>query len=162
MVQNTIVKNMVVDQAIVEQALLEHQILQHVKDALRLTLDWEAKSVGIDRKLSSVKFTAESLTRHLQRMMEMEEAGGYMALVAEEKPNLCNKVDALKREHVEIRSMLGRIMAKLHLMPSNETAPFQSVCEDLLAFLRRLDAHDTKERQLLQDVFTQDEGGEGG
>ena len=43
---------------------------------------------------SSVKFTAESLTRHLQRMMEMEEAGGYMSLVAEEKPKAWKHLDA--------------------------------------------------------------------
>lgn len=162
MTLNTLEQDVGVDQGVVEQALLEHQILQHVKDALRLSLDWQDRSVGIDRKLSSVKFTAESLTRHLQRMMEMEEAGGYMALVAEEKPNLCNKVDSLKREHVEIRTALGRIMARLHLLRGTETAPFQAVCEDLSGFLRRLDAHDCKERQLLQEVFTQDEGGEGG
>ena len=52
---------------------MEHQILDHVKQALRVTLDWKAPSIRLPRKMSSVQFTTKSFTRHLLRMIDLEE-----------------------------------------------------------------------------------------
>ena len=63
--------------------LMEHQILQHVKDALRITLGWDTRSVGVARKVSSVQFTRCSGRQHSTRVMGLEEEDGYMTSVRE-------------------------------------------------------------------------------
>lgn len=147
--------------SIAEQALIEHRILQHVKAALRLSLDWKASEVGLDRKLSSVRFTAQSLERHLVRMMTLEEEGGYMDAVRERKPNWTTKVEALAREHDEIRDLLARVMPQLESENARDPDRFTDACENLGTLLQRLDAHDQRETDLLMEVFTEDIGGEG-
>jgi len=147
--------------SIAEQALVEHRILQHVKAALRLSLDWKASEVGLDRKLSSVRFTAQSLERHLDRMMGLEEDGGYMDAVREQKPNWTTKVEALARDHVEIRQRLAKVMPQLEGQEARDPDRFTDACESLAALLDRLDVHDQKETDLLMEVFTEDIGGEG-
>ena len=64
-------------------ACLEHQVLEHVKQALRVTINWEAPVVSMPRKLSSLQFTIKSFKRHLERVISIEEEGGYMNEVIE-------------------------------------------------------------------------------
>lgn len=147
--------------SIAEQALVEHRILQHVKAALRLSLDWKASEVGLERKLSSVRFTAQSLQRHLERMMTLEEGGGYMDAVRERKPNWAPKVEALEHDHDEIRRLLSEVMTQLEGDHARDPLRFTDICEHLTHFLARLDRHDQNETDLLMEVFTEDIGGEG-
>ena len=53
-----------------------------------MTLDWDAPVVSMPRKLSSLQFTMKSFRRHLERVMSIEEEGGYLEEVADAKPNL--------------------------------------------------------------------------
>jgi hypothetical protein len=97
----------------VNAACMEHQILDHVKQALRVTLDWKVPTVGVARKLSSVQFTLKSFQRHLERLMNLEEQDGYMALVAEIKPNMCYRVDRLAQDHDRFRESFFRLLPEL-------------------------------------------------
>ncbi|MBX3414612.1 MAG: hemerythrin domain-containing protein [Pirellulales bacterium] len=147
--------------SIAEQALVEHRILQHVKAALRLCLDWQASEVGLNRKISSVRFTAQSLQRHLERMMGLEEDGGYMDAVREQKPNWTTKVEGLAEDHAQIRRRLAEVMPSLEGEDAHDSDRFTDVCERLAVLLALLDEHDQKEIDLLMEVFTEDLGGEG-
>jgi hypothetical protein len=143
-----------------EACRMEHQILDHVKNALRVTLEWQAPTVGLERKLSSVRFTLKSFQRHLERLMAIEEDGGYMIVVAEYKPNLYNRAVALRDEHDEFRERLAEIVI------SADEAFFddeivENVCGEISALLASIDAHDRKEIHLIQEAILFDEGGEG-
>jgi hemerythrin-like domain-containing protein len=141
--------------------LMEHQILQHVKDALRITLGWDVRSVGLARKVSSVQFTMQSLRRHLERVMGLEEEDGYMSSVRELKPNLYDRAANLRLEHQEFRRTLEELTPALDKVNPRDDARFEEVCCDLTAFLARIDRHDKQETQLLQQAFYDDIGGEG-
>ena len=143
------------------QCLMEHQILQHVKDALRITLGWETESVGLPRKLSSVQFTLQSLRRHLERVMNLEEEDGYMVVVGEVKPNLYQQALSLRKEHRELRDSLARIVPKLERITPRDEEPFNEACSSLAALLDRIDRHDRQETELLQTALYDEIGGEG-
>lgn len=141
--------------------LMEHQILQHVKDALRITLGWETSAVGPARKMSSVLFTFHSLSRHLERVMTLEEEDGYMISVRELKPNLYDRAASLRSEHQEFRGTLHRLLPALESTNPHDEAKFTEICGELEAFLTRIDRHDKQETELLQTAFYDDIGGEG-
>jgi hypothetical protein len=143
-----------------QQCLLEHQIIGHVKAALRLTLGWDTTAVGAARKLSSVQFTMQSLFRHLERLMKIEEEDGYLSPVAERKPNLANKATALSRDHQVFRDEMRRIAPIAIHLAATDLAGMNEVCKQLHALLHRLDVHDQTEVELLRTAFWDDEGGE--
>jgi hypothetical protein len=141
---------------------LEHQILDHVKQALRVTLDWKAPTFGLPRKMSSVQFTMKSFSRHLLRMIDLEECDGYMAVVAEEKPNLDGRIKRLARDHEWFRQRLEELEPEIDSMEALAEDQFEFVCSEIADLLDRVDEHDVEEIELLQETLLLDEGGEGG
>lgn len=139
---------------------LEHQILQHVKDALRVTIDWQAPAVSLPRKISSVRFTLKSFNRHIERLMALEEEGGYLSAVVEEKPHLQERVDKLAGDHDRLRARIRRIVPMLDELQEWQDADFERACEEIRKLLHEVDKHDQAEVDLLQELCF-DEGGEG-
>ena len=145
----------------VNAAWMEHQILDHVKEALRITLDWKVPSVGLHQKLSSMHFTLKSFQRHLERLMCMEEEDGYMALVAETKPNLSVRVERLAMDHQCFRKSIDELLPELEYLCQVNSQNYEDVCQQIYELLDRVDRHDQAEVELLNDTFLLDEGGEG-
>ena len=145
----------------VHAAWMEHQILNHVKDALRVTLDWKVPSVGIQQKLSSVQFTLKSFLRHLERLMDIEEHDGYMALVAETKPNMHFRVERLERDHSDFRRAIEILLPNVESLNEFQNEEFLEACALIAELLNHVDRHDTDEVELLQEALLFDEGGEG-
>ncbi len=142
-------------------AWMEHQILDHVKQALRVTLDWQVPAVGLSRKLSSVQFTLKSFQRHLERLMEIEEEDGYMVLVAETKPHLSCRIERLENDHEKFREEIKHLLPEVEALSEYEGEAFESKCEEIYALLKNIDRHDIEEIELLQETLLFDEGGEG-
>jgi hemerythrin-like domain-containing protein len=142
-------------------ACMEHQILEHVKQALRVTINWEAPVVSMPRKLSSLQFTIKSFKRHLERVISIEEEGGYMNEVIDVKPYLQSRIDRLERDHKAFRSRLKGLTSELSDINEWEEPRFDRVCEELRALLDDVDRHDMGEVELLQESLLMDDGGEG-
>ena len=140
---------------------VEHRILEHVKNALRVALDWKVPDVGMPRKISSVRFTFKSFQRHLIRLIDIEEYGGYMAAVADFKPNLYHRVEALRCEHDDLRRLLADIVECVKSVSVDDVLQCTEVCDDIAELLARVDKHDRSEITLIQEAFSFDEGGEG-
>ena len=147
--------------SVASQCWIEHKVLTHIKAALRVTLDWKVPSVGVLRKLTSVRFTLKSFQRHLERIMSLEEDGGYMIVVEELKPNMSEQADALRSEHDEFRASLERLVPSLDKLSPEDERRFHQVCYEINVLLDQVDQHDSKEVTLLQDALLFDEGGEG-
>lgn len=147
--------------AIAQATQMEHQILDHVKQALRITLDWKAPSVSMPRKVSSVQFTMKSFSRHLLRMMDLEERDGYMRVVVDEKPGLDNRIRRMQRQHDEFRTTLEEMTPQVASLPALSETDFAYICSRIEELLDRVDQHDVEEIELLQDTLLCDEGGEG-
>jgi hypothetical protein len=144
-----------------QASYVEHQILEHVKSALRVTLEWRAPSIALPRKMSSVQFTTKSFTRHLLRMMDLEETDGYMNVVREQKPHLEHRVKKLERQHAEFRGYLEELQPEVEAMAALPEDQFEYVCSRIVELLDRVDQHDLDEIELLQETLLCDEGGEG-
>ena len=83
-------------------ACMEHQIFEHIKQALLVTLNWHAPSVSMPRKLSSLQFTIKSFQRHFDRVVSIEDEGGYMADVVDCKPYMEERIEQLVRRSCSI------------------------------------------------------------
>jgi hemerythrin-like domain-containing protein len=149
------------DQATLSIAWMEHQILEHIKQALRVTLDWQAPEVSMPRKLSSLQFTAKSFQRHLERLMRIEEEGGYMREVLDVLPNLQNRIERLAEDHGHFRSRIRELIPQLNGLHDWDEARFEQVTGELRSMLDDVDRHDAQEVELIEESLWLDVGGEG-
>ena len=140
---------------------MEHQILEHVKQAFRVTLEWKAPSVSLPQKMSSVNFTLKSFQRHLERLMAIEEEGGYMAMVSEVSPHLHQRIDHLAHDHDRFRQQIRNIVPCVEEICEWQPVEFAEVCAEIICLLDDVDLHDQNEISLLQDSLLWDDGGEG-
>ena len=140
---------------------MEHQILEHVKQAFRVTLEWKAPSVSLPQKMSSVNFTLKSFQRHLERLMAIEEEGGYMAMVSEGSPHLHQRIDHLAHDHDRFRQQIRHIVPCVEELCEWQPVEFAEVCAEIICLLDDVDLHDQNEISLLQDSLLWDDGGEG-
>lgn len=150
------------DMSAISTASMEHAVLEHIKQAMRVTLDWQAPEVSLPRKINSLQFTIKSLQRHLERVMSIEEEGGYMFIVREVKPHLEERIACLSGDHAAFRAELGRLQPALDALSDWEDDRFQQLCQGVRDLLDRIDRHDQQEVELLQDSLWDEEGGEGG
>jgi hypothetical protein len=144
-----------------QQTLVENGMLMLIREGLRNTLAWTVQDTGIPRKLSTLRFITQSLQRHLERVLALEEYDGYMDLVLHESPRLSNTVDALKLDHEQLRKDAIHIVLQFEQVSPADTELFGRVCDELAGLLNRLDAHNKKEATLMQEAFARDGGGEG-
>jgi hypothetical protein len=143
------------------QFTVENQVLDHVKTALRNTLASDESRMGLERKVSTVKFVTESLVRHLHRLLDLEDETEAADPIEEIKPHLSDKTTALQVEHGQFRAILQELKDQVGgISPDNEPH-FDAFCRDLLAFLDRLDQHEARELAILQELHNAEEGGEG-
>ena len=148
-------------EVIVRQTQIEHETLGHIEKALQTAMEWEIEGPEFSRKLSSVRFIAQSFQRHLERLFELEEHDGFMSVIGEASPELLSRVDELKREHDHFRSTLGHIMPRLDRASPTDEAAFSRLCEVLSGLMAQLEDHDEREMALLSYGLSQDTGGDG-
>jgi hemerythrin-like domain-containing protein len=144
-----------------QQAQVENSLLNSLIEGLRHTLAWKVQGANDSRKLSTLRFIADSFQRHMERVMTLEERDGYMDVVVATDPNLGKTVDALRREHDKFRKGIATIVQDLGAVSSTDQATFTRICADLTLLLKKLDEHHQKETAIFQDVFVRQDGGEG-
>src|SRR5262245_56561599 len=142
-------------------ACMEHQVFEHIKQALLVTLNWQAPAVSMPRKLSSLQFTIRSFQRHIDRVMSIESEGGYMADVLETKPYLQERIEHLKKDHARFRDRLQKLIPQLNEIKEWDEPRFEEVCSELRALIEDVDHHNQQEVELLQESMLVDDGGEG-
>lgn len=140
---------------------IEHQMLDHVKSALRVTLDWDAPSVSLPRKKSSVRFSFQSFCRHLDRLMRIEERDNYLVELADNKPYLEPQVRRLQQDHDGFRRRTHELASRLEGLADWQETEFTECCGEIRELLNDVDQHDQAEVRLLQEMLVYDEGGEG-
>jgi hypothetical protein len=143
------------------QFTVENQVLDHVKTALRKTLASDEDRMGLDRKVSTVKFVTESLVRHLIRLLDLEDEAEANEPIGELKPHLADKTSALHFEHSQFRGVLREMGDAVAEIRADNEEQFDAFCKDVLIFLDRLDQHEARELAILQELHNSDEGGEG-
>jgi hypothetical protein len=146
-------------QDVARQTQIEHEMLGHLIGGLRVTAGWKVPGPDASRKLSTLRFLAQSFQRHLERLLALEEADGYMGLAMGASPQLARATAALRAEHDRFRAAARRIVQRLESAPAEEALGGAS--DELLALLADVEAHSRKEMALIQEAFGRDGGGEG-
>jgi hemerythrin-like domain-containing protein len=149
-----------VNHEIAQQMVVENGVLNLLVEGLRSALAWKVTN-NSSRKLSSVRFIAQSFQRHLERLMALEEYDGYMDRLETKAPQLARAVNHLKQEHDKFRTGIRRILHGLEHVSCTDHATFANLCDELLKLLMGLDKHNKKETDLYHEAFEQDAGGEG-
>ena len=147
--------------SVASTACMEHQIFEHIKQALLVTLNWQAPSVSMPRKLSSLQFTIKSFQRHFDRVVSIEDEGGYMTDVLEYKPYMEERIGQLARDHVRFRERLRKLIPELGEIKEWDEPRFEQVCDNLRTLIADIDRHNEQEVELLQESMLVDDGGEG-
>ena len=93
--------------------------------------------------------------------MDIEEEDGYLAVVAQAKPNLQNQIDLLAGDHDRFRFRIRELLPQLENLHEWQEGDFQEVCDEIRLLLEEVDHHDQQEIFLIQESLLCDEGGEG-
>jgi hemerythrin-like domain-containing protein len=149
------------NQDIAQQISIENGMLKHITEALRLAVGWQMQENDLSRKLSTVRFISQSLQRHLEHLMTLEEHDGYMDMVVEQTPHLARLVDGLRKEHDQLRRVVNRLVHRLERASPSDHDEVDRLCEELIELVDKLDEHNKKETALLQEAMARDGGGEG-
>ena len=147
--------------SITEQMVVEHEMLKSIVGGLRQAIGLKPERDTFARKLHTVHFIAQSLQRHLDHLLTLEECDGYMDAVVSLCPQLGRQVDALRQEHDQFRKASLQILHGLETVAPTDQTTFRNVCDEALALLQKLDDHTRKEVDLVQEAFDRDSGGEG-
>lgn len=142
-------------------ACMEHQVFEHIKQALLVTLNWQAPTVSMPRKLSSLQFTIKSFQRHFERVISIETEGGYMDDVVEAKPYMQDRIEQLAGDHARFRDRLRKLIPELNDIKEWDEPRFDQVCDELRGLIADVDRHNEQEVELLQESILVDDGGEG-
>jgi hypothetical protein len=147
--------------SVASTACMEHQVFEHIKQALLVTLNWDAPSISLPRKLSSLQFTIKSFQRHFERVISIEDEGGYMRDVVEFKPYMEERIVQLAHDHKRFRERLQQLIPQLNDIKEWEEPRFEEVCGELRSLIAAVDRHNEQEVELLQESMLVDDGGEG-
>jgi len=141
--------------AIYRKAMEEHKeiraILTRLHAALRCGEETPVSSFG-----DLCEMVAE-LSTHLRAHFAIEEDGGFMTPVLEERPNAVDTVDRLKGEHEEILDQCDEIQRILQ-SSSASSDQVDGICERLRSLIEQLHEHERLEDELIQSVFVDDMG----
>jgi hypothetical protein len=149
------------NESIASTACMEQRVFEHIKQALLVTLNWKAPVVAMPRKLSSLQFTMKSFQRHFERVLSIEEEGGFMADAMDAKPYFQDRVEQLAKDHVRFRERLKQLVPELNDTKEWEEPRFNRICDELRELIADIDRHNEREIELLQESALVDDGGEG-
>lgn len=143
-----------------ERLATESDAVQNLKAALREAISWDARVVGMKRKVQGVRFVIEALERHLRRLMDLEEREGCLAWIEEAKPSYCTRLAALNAEHDRFRMRLQEIVPLWENAAMLDLDAFNDLCDSVRSFLASIERHEMRERDLMFSALCDDEGGE--
>ncbi|MFO0926243.1 MAG: hemerythrin domain-containing protein [Gemmataceae bacterium] len=141
------------------QTKVEHDLLRQVMEGVRISTGWQVAGADASRKLSTLRFITGSFQRHLERLLALEEYDGYMDVVSNRSAKLGRMTATLRSEHDTLRGEVRRVVQSLERLPATDLTALDRTCDELLALVGRVETHNTKEIDLLQEAFGQEEGG---
>ncbi len=93
---------------------------------------------------------------HLATHFRLEEKGGYMDAVRDREPRMQHAASQLGIEHEQLMQSLDGLVTRA----SRAEGPDESLREDVLQWLDRVQNHEHRENELIQEAFNTDLGGE--
>jgi len=143
---------------IAQQTMVENRLLKTIMEGIHDALLWKPTGRDFSRKLTTLRFISQSLQRHLEHLMTLEEYDGYMEFVRKRCPYLGKTVEALRQDHEGFRAGMRRLSHRLERLSATDAGAFVDVCADMDEFLTKLDRHSQTETKLMQEAFSRAEG----
>jgi len=133
----------------------EHEQVLRVADEIRRHA---AEAATTAAWIDEFRRQVRQFRDHLQSHFTLEEQGGYLACVVEERPMLHEDVETLKRQHEEMSRRLDALHHEAGaLTPENHPAVARCRAE-VAALLEALAEHEALEDHLVLTVLNEDLG----
>ena len=116
---------------------------------------------GFEQWLAELRDRFDHLRAHLQKHMALEERGGYLTAVLEQRPTLSGAVELLRNEHRELTRIMNGIHQTLHEVAPQDTLMIRDSCVRIQNLLSYVEHHEARENSLVLSVFTEDLGAGG-
>ena len=113
--------------SITEQMAVENKMLKSMVEGLRQAIGLKPERDSFARKLHTILFLAQSLQRHLDHLLTLEECDGYMDAVVNLCPQLGRQVDALRQEHDQFRKASRQVVHGLETVAPTKGASKNNV-----------------------------------
>lgn len=146
---------------ITERISIEWKILDYVRQALITAVNAPIEERSATIWLERFCFLGESFGRHVKRLFDVEEEGGYMTSVVEHEPNIAPRVESLAQEHDSIYEDLEILLSQARIVRSSNLANLHAVRQQLLGLLQRFERHQMDEETLWSGAYQLDIGGGG-
>lgn len=135
--------------AIPPQALFEHEMLASISSELRTAV--------FSRNVACLHTITLAFQDHLNRMLALEEEGGFLATMLASHPEHRDDVELLVREHHCFRMAVERILAHWPSSLATDDPATLKTSRDLLSLLEMLDEHNAREVDLLSRAMVGNE-----
>jgi len=140
-------------QKMYHEALIQHQELTIVTDRLHMVLIAPADTIPETRLRRLLEYETVFLLETLTDHFLFEEDGGYLVRIVDLHPDLKPKVEALQREHADLRNDLAHLKEQIWKMP------IEKLKKSLDAVLKLLARHEAAENDLLNSYLGRPEPG---
>ena len=135
----------------------EHEVLNCLMDELRTEIAVVPRS-GLRSWIERTKDRFAHFEAHFIKHMALEELGGYLAPVLEERPTLAGEVSRLKHQHDELLRLLESIRKQSQQMEECDSLLPRDWCCRVSRLLAFVDQHEHEEDLLLIDGVSRDIG----
>lgn len=133
--------------------LAEHQELLRKVAGIR-TFWQEVCDLGIGPRCNEMADRIADVRRLLREHFAAEVEGGYLNAVLEHSPQFTEQATRLCAQHAVFLETLDGLESRLR---APETDAWNSVCDEVDAFINDLLDHEHRENKMIQTAFNQDE-----
>ena len=129
--------------AYVEHMNVEHHHLEKLLGAIHAQL----AATETDEHRTAARAALQQFATELNRHFRDEECGGCLEEAANRDPLVSKDVNALTREHLELRLLVAALLERIN------TTNWSQLVDEFEAVAKRIRSHEAAENLVLQRVF---------
>jgi len=114
--------------------------------------------VNQGRWIKEILEAFEHFRAHMLKHFALEEEGGYMVEVLEERPAVAGEVDRLSREHQELSRIMGNVHEEIRELRPEDNLMIRDCARRIQNLLQYVEHHQKDEDLLVLSVFMDDIG----
>ncbi|HSW44516.1 MAG TPA: hemerythrin domain-containing protein [Phycisphaerae bacterium] len=136
----------------------QHDKIEELAASLTERVD-NSPRVKVDAWLKDLKDEFERFRAHMQKHFALEEEGGYLAAVLQDRPGFHDDVQRLRDQHAEAGPLMTSIFEEVNHLEVGTPLHLLDSCARIRNLLGILKEHETTEDRLVLQAFSQDMGG---
>lgn len=137
----------------------EHVHLNKAFGEIKLTIMQEVTAEEFQNWRLEFLWQVRDFKNSLLKHFDLEEEGGFMRDVLKAAPHTGNKIEELKKEHVEIIEALDKIIDQIKLTPEKDGDKLNAIRMGINEMMSTLCNHENQENDLMQRAYYREFGG---